>query len=148
MKKIIFGCCLVSASLLICTAAGAMDPVKVPMKVKAVFHHEYKDAQDVRWTMRDRDYTVSFRKDGTREMAQYDWTGHRLDTRVAVPENALPDKVVSHLDKKYHGNYSHSGTLIERPWKKDLYMVNVHQKGKSVPVYMDKKGHEHGYARR
>ena len=148
MKKIIFGCCLMSASLLIYTAAGAMDPVKVPMKVKAVFHHEYKDAQDVSWTRDNRDYDVSFRKGRTRETAQYDWTGHRLDTRVAVPENAMPDKVVGHLDAKYHGKYSHSGTKIERPLKKDIYMLKVHEKGRSVPVYMDKNGHEHGYARR
>lgn len=147
MKKIIAGCCLLSAGLLISASAGAMDPVKVPMKVKAVFHHEYKDASNVNWTADNRDYDVSFRKNGTQETARYDWTGHRLDTRVAVPENAMPDKVLSHMDKKYHGSYSHDGTKIERPWKKDLYMVKVHHKGKSVPVYMDKKGHEQQYSR-
>jgi hypothetical protein len=81
-------------------------------------------------------------------VARYEGTGHRIDTREAIAQNAMPIKAVGHLEEKYHGAYMHTYTRIHRPWKKDLYMVDVKDKGKSVPVYVDKDGHEHDYASR
>jgi hypothetical protein len=132
-----------------CASAGATDPVRVPLKVRAEFHHEYRNVSAVTWAVRDGRYDVSFRKDGNRDMlARYDGTGHRIDTRVAVSQTNMPVKVVGHLEEKYHGGYNHAYTKIERPWKKDLYMVKVKEKGTYRPVYVDKNGHEHDYASR
>ncbi|HET6255694.1 MAG TPA: hypothetical protein VFE32_16575 [Puia sp.] len=149
MKKIILGLCLSSAATLMCASVHAMDDVRVPVKVRAEFHHEYKHVSAVNWTLKDGRYDVSFRKDGKTDlMARYDGTGHRIDTRENVAQNAMPVKAVGHLEEKYHGAYSHTYTRIHRPWKKDLYMVKVKDKGSYVPVYVDKDGHEHGYASR
>jgi hypothetical protein len=149
MKKIILGLCLLSATTLMCASAHAMDEVRVPVKVKAEFHHEYKHVSNVNWAMKDGRYEVSFLKDGKTDMlARYEGTGHRIDTRVAVAQSAMPVKAVGHLEEKYHGTYTHTYTRIERPWKMDLYMVKVKDKGTYVPVYVDKNGHEHDYASR
>lgn len=147
MKKIILGICLLSASALICGPASAMDPVRVPLKVRAEFHHEYKHVSGVSWTLKDGRYDVQFSKGGTDEMARYDGSGHRIDTRIAVTQTAMPEKVVGHLEEKYHGGYNHTYTKIARPWKKDLYMVKVKEHGTYQPVYLDKNGHEVEYSR-
>lgn len=149
MKKIILGLCLLSATMLLCASVQAMDEVRVPLKVRAEFHHEYKHVSDVNWTMKDGHYDVRFKKDGTEMMARYEGTGHRIDTREAVAQSAVPEKTVGHLEQKYAGSFSHSYTRINRPWKKDLYMVNVKDsKGKNIPVYVDKNGREHEYSSR
>ncbi|HUB61169.1 MAG TPA: hypothetical protein VL978_10725 [Puia sp.] len=149
MKKIILGLCLLSATVLLCASARAMDVVTVPVKVRAEFHHEYKHVSNVKWMMKDGRYDVSFLKDGkTTLMARYDGTGHRIDTREPIAQSAMPEKAVGHLEEKYHGAYMHTYTRILRPWKKDLYMVKVKDKGMYVPVYVDKDGHEHDYASR
>jgi hypothetical protein len=150
MKKIILGLCLLSATTLMCASARAMDELRVPVKVKAEFHHEYKHVSNVSWTMKDRQYDVSFRDDGKTDMlARYDWSGHRIDTRETVAQSAMPVKAVGHLEEKYPGAYTHTYTKIHRHfWKKDLYMVKVKDKAGYVPVYVDKDGHEHDYASR
>ena len=71
--------------------------------------------------------------------------GHRIDTRETIAQSAMPEKAVGHLEEKYHGAFTHTYTKIHRPWKKDLYMVKVKDKG---PVYVDKDGREHDYASR
>lgn len=149
MKKIIMGLCLLSAIALMCASAHAMDEVRVPVKVKAEFHHEYKNVSNVAWTMKDGRYCVSFREDGKRDLlARYNVTGRRIDTRETIAQSAMPVKAVGHLEEKYHGAYTHTYTKIHRPWKKDLFMVQVKDKGTYVPVYVDKDGHEHDYASR
>ncbi|HXD76599.1 MAG TPA: hypothetical protein VN616_02265 [Puia sp.] len=148
MKKIILGICVLSACALMCASARAMDPVRVPLKVRAEFHHEYKNVSGVSWKVRDGRYDVSFRKDGSDEMARYDNTGHRIDTRAEVPQASMPVKAIGHLEKKYPGEYSHTYTRIARPWKKDLYMVKVKDHGTYRSVYVDKNGHEHQYMSR
>lgn len=132
-----------------CASAHALDDVRVPVKVRAEFRHEYKHASNVNWTEKDRRYYVSFVNDGkTNLMARYDGTGHRIDTRESISPSAMPEKAVGHLEEKYHGAYTHTYTRIDRPWKKDLYMVKVKNKGKDIPVYVDKNGREHDYASR
>ena len=149
MKKIILGLCLLSATTLMCASAKALDEVRVPVKVKAEFHHEYKHVSQVNWTMNEGRYDVSFCKDGkTNMLARYEMTGHRIDTRETVAQSAMPVKAVGHLEEKYGSTYTHTYTRIHRPWKKDLYMVKVKDKGKNWPVYVDKEGHEHDYASR
>lgn len=127
-----------------------MDEVRVPVKVKAEFHHEYKHVSDVAWTMKDGRYYVNFKQDGkTNRLARYNMTGHRIDTRENIAQNAMPIKAVGHLEEKYPGIYTHTYTRIQRPWfKRDLYMVEVKDKGSYVPVYVDKDGREHDYASR
>jgi hypothetical protein len=155
MKKIILGLCLLSATTLMCASARAMDELRVPVKVKAEFHHEYKHVSNVSWTIKDGRYCVSFRQDGTKRedgtkdmLARYEGTGHRIDTRETIAQSAMPVKAVGHLEEKYPGAYTHTYTKIRRPWKKDLYMVKVKDKSGYVPVYVDKDGHEHDYASR
>ena len=150
MKKILLGLCFLTASTLMCASARAMDEVRVPVKVKAEFHHEYKHVTEIAWTYNDGRYVVSFKKEGKPEsmMARYNGYGHRIDTRVAVEQSEMPVKAVGHLEEKYRGSYTHQYTRIERPWKRDLYMVKVKDKGNFVPVYVDKDGHEHDYASR
>ena len=149
MKKIIMGLCFFSAATLVCASAQAMDDVRVPVKVKAEFRHEYKHVSNVSWTMNDGRYFVNFRKDGRTDMvARYEGTGHRIDTREEVAQSAMPVKAVGHLEEKYPGAYKHTYTKIHRPWKRDLYMVKVKNKGNYVPVYVDKDGHEHDYTSR
>ena len=149
MKKIIVGICLLSSATLMCATAKAMDEVRVPVKVKAEFHHEYKHVSNVNWTMKDGRYLVNFRKDGNEDMvARYNGTGHRIDTREEIAQSAMPEKAVGHLEEKYHGGYTHTYTRIRRPWRRDLYMVKVKDKGSYVPVYVDKDGHEHDYTSR
>ena len=127
-----------------------MDELRVPVKVKAEFHHEYKRVSNVSWTLKDGRYDVRFRDDGKTDMlARYDWSGHRIDTRETVAQSAMPVKAVGHLEEKYPGAYTHTYTKIHRHfWKKDLYMVKVKDKSGYVPVYVDKDGHEHDYASR
>jgi hypothetical protein len=125
------------------TIAGS----KVPYKVRSAFHHEYKDAASPVWTMKNGKWDVSFRKDGTTEMtACYNWSGHRIDTRMPVAQTAVPAMVIHQLKVQYPGEYSHTFTKIERPWKRDLYMVKVDEKGSRKSLYLDKYGHEHDYA--
>src|ERR1700677_3238236 len=126
MKKIILGLCLLSTTTLMCASAHAMDGVSVPVKVRAEFHHEYKHVSKVNWTTNDGRYEVSFLKDGKTDMsARYEGSGHRIDTREMIAQSAMPVKAVGHLEEKYRGTYTHTYTRIHRPWKRDLYMVNV-----------------------
>ena len=151
MKKIILGLCLLSATTLLCVASvNAMDEVRVPVKVKAEFHHEYKHVSNVAWALRDGRYEVNFQKDGRpgTMCARYNGNGHRIDTRITVAQTDMPVKAVGHLEEKYRGSYTHKYMKIERPWKKDLYMVQVKDKGSYVPVYVDKDGREYDYASR
>ncbi|HTR28446.1 MAG TPA: hypothetical protein VMH27_04205 [Puia sp.] len=149
MKKIILGLCLLSASSFVCLSVRAMDDVRVPVKVRAEFHHEYKHVSNVSWAMNDGRYEVRFRKDGTTDMvARYEGTGHRIDTREPIAQSAMPVKAVGHLEEKYGKSYTHTYTRIHRPWKKDLYMVKVKDGGKNFPVFVDKDGHEHDYGSR
>jgi hypothetical protein len=150
MKKIILGLCILTTGILMCVSARAMDEVRVPVKVKAEFRHEYKHVNGVAWAMNDGRYEVSFRKDGKPEpmVARYNGVGHRIDTRVAVAQSEMPVKAVGHLEEKYRDSYTHKYTRIERRWKRDLYMVKVKDKGNFVPVYVDKDGHEHDYSSR
>jgi len=149
MKKIIMGLCLLSATALVCASAHAMDEVRVPVKVRAEFRHEYKHVSNVSWMYKDGRYDVNFRKDEkTDMMARYDGTGHRIDTRETIAQSAMPVKAVGHLEEKYGRNYTHAYTMIHRPWKRDLYMVKVKDGAKNFPVYVDKNGHEHDYASR
>ena len=147
MKKIIMGLCLLSATALVCANVNAMDPVKVPLKVRAEFHHEYKHVSNVNWTTKEGRYVVDFRKDGKEDMeARYGGTGHRIDTREQIAQTSMPEKAVGHLQEKYGDTYTHKYTKINRPWKRDLYMVKVKDSGKNFPVYVDKDGHEHDYS--
>src|SRR5580700_2133772 len=149
MKKIILGLCLLSATTLMCASARAMDELRVPVKVKAEFHHEYRHVSNVRWTMNDGRSCVRFRQDGKTDLlARYEGTGHRIDTRETIAQSAMPVKVVGHFEEKYPGAYTHTYTKIHRPWKRDLFMVKVKDKAGYVPVYVDKDGHEHDYASR
>jgi hypothetical protein len=149
MKKIIMGLCLLSATTLIFASVHAMDEVRVPVKVKAEFHHEYKHVSNVNWAYKDGRYLVNFRQDGKTDMlARYEGTGHRIDTREPIAQSAMPVKAVGHLEEKYRGSYTHTYTRIHRPWRRDLYEVKVKDKGNYVPVYVDKDGKEHDYAGR
>lgn len=150
MKKIILGLSLLAAATLMSASAGAMDNVTVPSKVRSAFHHEYKNATAVAWTKKDGRYDVSFRMDGKTDMiARYDFSGHRIDTRMPLAQSAMPVKVVGQLEKNYPGGYSHSFTKIERPWwRKDLYMTKVKENGSYKPIYFDKNGHVEAYASR
>ena len=156
MKKIIMALCVLSTTTLICAASAYSMPVtgstpvagvNVPGKVKSAFHHEYKDATSPVWAMKNGKWDVSFRKDGATDMtACYSWSGHRIDSKMPVSESAVPDRVINKLKDRYPGEFSHNFTKIDRPWKMDLYMVKVDQKGSHKSLYLDKWGHEHDYA--
>ena len=153
MKKIIIGLCLLSAT----TVMYARDmrtrntPERnVPMSVKERFHKDYPDASSIHWKYNEGRWDASFRKmDGNIEMTScYDAKGHHIDSRVPLARTAVPDKVMSRLNEKYPGQYAHRYTRIERPMKRDLYLVKVKQQGTYRNLYLDKRGHERDYASR
>ena len=156
MKKIIMALGVLTTTTLMCAAAPSGTPVNgtnAPYKVRSAFHHEYKDAASPVWTAKDGKWDVNFHRDNDKGVATemtacYTWSGHRIDTRMPVDQNALPIKVIDRLKDKYRGVYSHTFTKIERPWKRDLYMVKVDEKGSRRALYMDKYGHEHDYVSR
>jgi hypothetical protein len=148
MKKIILGVCLLSASTLMCTAVYASD-MTAPFKVRSAFHHEYKDATAPVWILKEGKWDVSFKKGGNVSMtASYNWSGHRIDSWMAVEQSAVPTKVIDQLKDKYPEGYSHEFTKIQRPWKRDLYLAKVKEKGSFKSLYLDKNGHEFDYASR
>lgn len=155
MKKIIIGLCVVATTTLCATGAYSMpvagntavNNVNVPFKVRSAFHHEYKDAASPVWTMKNGKWDVSFVKDGATNMtACYNWSGHRIDSRMPISQSAVPERVIHKLKDKYGGEYAHNFIKIDRPWKMDLYMVKVDEKGAHKSLYLDKWGHEHDYA--
>ena len=158
MKKIIMALGVLSTTTLMCVASGTsyaspvnggtpVAGVNVPGKVKSAFHHEYKDATSPVWAMKNGKWDVSFRKDGVTDMtACYNWSGHRIDSKMPVSESAVPDRVINKLKDRYPGEFSHNFTKIDRPWKMDLYEVKVDQMGSHKALYLDKWGHEHDYA--
>jgi hypothetical protein len=157
MKKIIIGLCVVTTTLMGAASAYSMpvaggtpvNNVNVPVKVKSAFHHEYKDATSPVWAIKNGKWDVSFRKDGTTDMtACYNWSGHRIDSRMPIAQSAVPSRVIDKLKDKYPGEYAHNFTKIDRPWKMNLYMVKVDEKGARKSLYLDKYGHEHDYTSR
>ena len=99
--------------------------------------------------MKNGKWDVSFEKGGNMPMtACYNWSGHRIDSRMKVEQSAVPTKVIDQLKDKYPEGYSHEFTKIQRPWKKDLYMAKVKEKGSFKSLCLDRFGHEHDYASR
>ncbi len=151
MKKIIMGIFILSTVALMCAAARpAGTPISgtnVPYKVRSAFHHEYKDASAITWVMKNGKWDVSFRKEGATEMsACYNWSGHRIDSRMMVPQSDVPARIIEQLKDKYPEGFAHEFTKIQRPWKRDLYLAKVKQNGMSKSLYLDKNGPEHDYA--
>ncbi|MBS1661912.1 MAG: PepSY-like domain-containing protein [Bacteroidetes bacterium] len=149
MKKIILGLGLLASTTL--TFAGVPTPkMIVPSAVKESFHRDYPMAANPHWKYNDGKWETSFRKidDRSTTTACYDTKGRHIDSRMAVSQNSVPDKVIHRLNDKYPGSYNHQFTRIERPKKRELYAVKVKKQGTYKTLYIDKKGHERDYASR
>jgi len=149
MKKIILGLCLITSTGIV-FAGTPTHKMTVPGSVKESFRRDYPDAPVAHWKMVNGKWETSFRKmddqDHQLMTACYDPRGHRIDTRMAVAQNTVPDKVMRRLNEKYPGSYRHNFTKIDRAGKRDLYAVKVRKQGTYRTLYMDNKGHERDYA--
>ena len=150
MKKMIIGLCLITATTM--TFAMNTPESNVPISVREKFHKQYPDANAVHWKYQSGKWDASFhRTNGNMDMtACYDAKGHRQYSRIPVARQAMPDKVMAHLNEKYAGRYTSHYTRIDRPMKQDLYEVRVKEPGKRTyrDLYLDKRGHERDYASR
>jgi hypothetical protein len=149
MKKIILGLCLITSTVIV--FAGAPRPkMIVPGSVRESFHRDYPEASASNWKMVNGKWETSFRKMDDHRMvtACYNGKGHRIDSRMGIAQNAVPDKVMHRLNERYPGSYRHDFTKIDRARKGDLYAVKVRKQGVYRTLYMDKKGHERDYASR
>jgi hypothetical protein len=151
MKKIILGLCLLTTTGIMYAGTSAV-PGNVPLKVRQAFHREYKhvDVSTAHWQQSDGKWEASFisPETNTNALARYDFSGHHVNSRIELKQDAMPAKVIDRLNEKFPNHYEHSFTRIERPWKKDLYKVKVKEKGTSRTLYLDKMGNEKDYAGR
>ena len=141
MKKIIIGLSLLGMSI----GAFAQD---VPRAVRDRFKKDYPRVAKMQWERVNGRWNASFNKEGNDMMACYEVNGRHIDSRIPVSQTVVPDPVIHHLRTVYPGEMAHSFTKIDRPHKRDLYKVNITQRGAPRTIYMDSHGHEQYYASR
>jgi hypothetical protein len=148
VKNLIIGVCLVSASTV--TYAQGMHSSHeraVPASVKESFHKDYPDADATNWKYVNGRWNADFRKmnENVSMAACYDGKGRRIDSRIPVAQNAVPEKVVNRVNQRFPGR-DYRFTKIDRRGKRDLYMVRVKQRSGYKTLYLDHRGRETSYA--
>ena len=96
MKRIV-----VVAMLAIFSTALYATPPDVSEKVLKIFKTTFTNAQDVKWSEFDNNYSVSFSLEGIQSKVVYDKDGNMLSSLRYYSPERLPVNIYSKLKKKY-----------------------------------------------
>jgi len=120
-----------------------------PAAVKKSFQRDYPDARDPQWTSANGRWHANFtdhrRFDRGEMVANYDRTGHHVDSRIPYDRNDVPSTVINRTEGNYPGGKNYSYTRIERTGGQPLFQVDLYLKNRNKTVYVDENGHEQAY---
>ena len=104
MKKKLLVLCLAVGTLLSLSAQEKTGNKKdVPASVQTTFKSQYPDASGADWKMKDGNYKVHFKMNGTKQIANYDQSGTLLSKGVEVKESELPATIGTSTKSLYAG---------------------------------------------
>jgi len=127
----------------------AQENRHAPTAVQKSFSRDYPEASDPQWTSTNGQWHADFddksQNDRGAMVANYDQSGHHIDSHIPYDRNDVPAAVVGTTEKNYPGGKSYSYTRIERPVGQPLFQVDLNLKNKNKTLYVDESGHEQKY---
>ena len=102
MKKLVAG--LFSFILLALCSCISENSSETPEVVKNEFSKMFPDATDIRWEKENEDeWEAEFKQDDQEVSSKYSIDGKWLETEKQISINALPELILSTLDKEFNG---------------------------------------------
>ena len=139
MKKITV---LLSASLFISLLGFSQNvtPDKVPAPVKQSFAKKFPAAIDIKYEMEKKDYEINFKEKGVEMSANFDATGHWLETETVMKETGLPKEVASAVAKNFPLFTISEIAKVETPGRGLIYEMDLKKGIESYEVQFSPKG--------
>jgi CRISPR/Cas system-associated exonuclease Cas4 (RecB family) len=98
---------------------------KVPEVVVEEFDKDNKEAENVCWELKNKNYEAKYEEEGVEKVAIYSPKGKKLRVEVVVKEKDVPEVVVIRLKKRYPRMELQQIVYVERPKQKPIYLVKV-----------------------
>ncbi len=99
---------------------------KVPVVVIEEFDKNNKEAENIYWELKNKNYEATYEEDDVEKVAIYSPKGKKLRVEVVVQEKQVPAIVVTRLKKSYPQMELQQIVYVERPKQK----TNLSCKGK------------------
>jgi len=119
-------------ALFFCSFSAVAQKVKpddVPQAVKTTFSQEFPNAKVKEWQIKDSQYLVIYKDDGTQQTSVFSTTGTLIETRTSIDKQELPDFVMQYVATEYPGFDVNNCFLVQKPKTKDSYFVEVKKLG-------------------
>ena len=110
-------------------AQQKVKPEDVPQAVKTTFLQEFPNAKVKEWQVKDNQYSVLYKDDGTQQTSVFLATGGLIETRTPISKKELPDFIMQYVAGEYSGFDVNSCFLVQKPKTKDSYFVEVKKSG-------------------
>jgi hypothetical protein len=146
MNKVMF---LAFFALALSSRLIAQNARHAPGAVQGSFQRDYPEARDPQWNFSHSQWHANFndhsQNDRGEMVANYDRSGHHIDSHIRYDQNDVPTAVVDRTQRNYPGGRNYTYTRIERPVGQPLFQVslNLHQKNRTL--YVDDNGREQKY---
>ena len=112
-----------------------------PAKVRAAFQRDYPNAFNVRWTKCRGDWTATFSGGLFRSTAVYHANGDRKDTRMVVPRENIPRRILDVILKRRPDTRLDEAIRIEVPGVlKEIFRIRNEAAGRTDFEYYDANG--------
>lgn len=92
-------------------------------KVLQVFNGTFKDVQDLKWYVIDKEYVAYFSKNGIKTKVTYDANGKYLRSRREFSEEYLPVNILAQVKQKYNGVINAVTEIAEG--SEIVYSINI-----------------------
>lgn len=118
---------LCMAGIVIVTA----QKTQVPVAVEKAFRSKFPDAENVKWEKENKDeFEATFLLNGKKGSANFSASGNWLETEIAVPQSAAPQKLLEGFGKKFPGAKVNEVFQISSAGGKDYFEIEYTLKGK------------------
>ena len=120
-----------------------------PAAVRRSFQKDYPEARDPQWSSTNGQWHADFvdhsPKDRGQMVANYDQSGHHIDSQIPYDENDVPPTVVYRTQRNYPYGTNYAYTRIERPVGNPIFRVDLSLRNKIKTLYEDESGNEQRY---
>lgn len=111
------------------TFAQKVKPDDVPQAVKTTFSQEFPNAKVKEWQLKNDQYWVLYKDDGSQQTSIFSTSGSLIETRTPISKQELPGFVMEYVSSEYPGYDVNTCNLLQKPKTKDAYFVEVKKSG-------------------
>lgn len=137
MKKCIF----IAMVCMVNFVTVSAQKTQVPMAAEKAFRQKFPEARNVIWDKESKnEYEASFLLNGKKGSANFSASGNWLETEIAVPQAAAPQKVLEGFGKKFPGAKVNEVFQIYSASGKDYFEIEYTLHGKKKEARLSASG--------